>query len=118
MSFIVAGLSARFDPQRQRPREADEHRSLVPVLTRTETARQGWPPYLWSSAGVVLAPASWPDLGRATPEWGKPVAVHVGADSITVARLAYQAVKRELPQLVIGLCERARVIERSDQERS
>jgi hypothetical protein len=63
----------------------------------------------------------WPakrDFNFTVEEWheGKPIAVHAGADSISVARLAYEAVKRELPQRLIALCERARVIERSDED--
>jgi hypothetical protein len=50
---------------------------------------------------------------------GRPIAIHAGADNITVARLAYEAVKRELPrERVVTLCQRARVIKRSDQEQA
>jgi hypothetical protein len=49
-------------------------------------------------------------------ETERPIAIHAGADSITVARIAYEAVKRELPLRVIALCQRARVLERSNQK--
>ena len=44
------------------------------------------------------------------------IAVHAGADSISVARVAYEAVKRELPNRVVVLCQRARILERSDRD--
>ena len=46
----------------------------------------------------------------------RPISVHAGANNISVAQAAYEAVKRELPQRVVALCQRARILQRSDQE--